>query len=178
MGQSPLVPQPVVGLLRKFGYAPRAEKFGRAAFRCRFLRNRLDPILTVFIERAILIRIRPGATRTIDSVKLVEMRKRGYPSHQPRFFEGKLRCFEDGLQPGRNAGRWSDPDALGLDGRLRMWQSATVGSLQSIDGNAAAESKFGFCHNSSHPRRPVYDRPPAPDRYRRLPPAAGAERGN
>jgi len=148
MGQSPLVTQPVVRLPRKVCDTPQAEKFRRAALRRRFLRDRLDAIFTIFVERPILIRIGPGATRTIDSVELIELRKCGDPSEQPGFFESELDCFEHGRQPGGNASRWGYADAMGLNRRLGLGQLAALGTVRPLDRDAAVDSRFGFCHNS------------------------------
>src|ERR1019366_639879 len=95
MSQSSLMAQPVVRLLRQLRETLRTEKLRGAALRCRFLCDRLDTILTVFVEGAILVRVGPGATRAIDSVKLIEAGECGNSADQPRFLEGELGCFEN-----------------------------------------------------------------------------------
>ncbi len=120
MRQSALVPQPVVRLLRKLRHRPRTEEIRPTSLRRCLFSNRLGSVFTVFVERAILIRIRPRTSRTIDSVKLVEMSEGTDAPHYARFFECEFGGLENGLQPcGHASGRFN-LNGLRFNRRLRM----------------------------------------------------------
>ena len=154
--QSSLVAQPVIRLEREIGDTPRAKELRCAALGSRFLRNRFDAVFAILIERAIVIRIGPCATWAVDSVKLIEARKSGNAAHEPRFFEGHFGGLENRLQSGCDSWRGSNANAISLDGRLSMWNSAAAiaGRLGELGG--VIDSRFVFCHNPPARRRPVY----------------------
>ena len=103
-----------------------------------------------------MIRIGPCAARTIDSVKLIETRKSGDAAHEPRFFEGDFGGLENRLQSGCDSWRGSNANAISLDRRLSMWNSAgaIAGRLGELGG--VIDSRFVFGHNPPARRRPVY----------------------
>jgi hypothetical protein len=147
MSQSSLMAQPVVRLLRQVRETLRTEKLRGAALSGRLLCDRLDTILTVFVEGAILVRVGPGATGAIDSVKLIETNERGDSSNEARFFEGNLGRFENRFQPSGNASRLGDPDAVSLDGRLAARHFDAQRMFSRTDSAGVVDAGFSFWRN-------------------------------
>ena len=150
--------QPEIRLFRKLGDRSGPKKFGRAAFGSRFLRDRFDSILTVFVERSVFIRIRPRATRAVDSVKLIEVRKGCYPADQAGFSDGKLDRLENGFQSGRDL-RWlGNTNRVRLNRRLGTWSFARGTMIRPIPIRRDAAVALDSCHEVPLPL--VYDSGP------------------
>ena len=69
------------------------EELRRAALGCRFFRNRFHTVLAIFVQLSFVIRVRPRAARTVDTVNLIQVGKRSDTSDQPRPFDRYFRRF-------------------------------------------------------------------------------------
>src|SRR5579871_4573115 len=144
MRQPSLMPEPVVRLFREFTHAPALEELWRTAFRCRLFRNRLHSVLAILVERPLLIRIWPRASRTIGPLKLVEVRQSRYTSNNAGLFDRELRCLQNGLQTGRHARGLSDSDSFDFD----RWLRTSCAPARSFFRNFEVRHNFGFTHRS------------------------------
>lgn len=118
MGQPALMPEPVIRLLRQFADAPRTEEFWSASRSRGLFCDRFDAIFTIFIERAIVVGIRPCTSRTIETIKLVEMSEGRNAPKQARFLESNLSSLKDRLQSGSDPWWRCDLNRVGLNRRL------------------------------------------------------------
>jgi hypothetical protein len=131
MGETALVAEPVIGLSRQVSDAPRAEELRCATLCRRLFCNRLDAIFAVFVQRSMLVGIRPGAAGAIESIKLIEVRKSGNAPGDSGLAKNKLRGGHQRLQPGGDPRRMSYFEVIGLDRRFgaNAWMN-TGGSIR------------------------------------------------
>src|SRR5216684_7500033 len=87
MRDAPLRVQPLIGLLPKRCDAPLFEKLRCESLGRRFVGNVLSAFFAEFEMRALAVRLRPGATRTIDAVRLIQLQKRAGPADWAHLFE-------------------------------------------------------------------------------------------
>ena len=71
MSDASLCVEPLIRLVRQFRHAPLLEKLRRHAFCRRFIGDMLRAFFAKFEMRTLAVRLRPGATRTIDSLLLI-----------------------------------------------------------------------------------------------------------
>lgn len=73
-----------------------------------------------------MIRVRPRAAGTIDSIKLIEMSERRDSAHEPWLFEGELRGGENGFHSSRNLRRSPELNRIRLNWRLSIGRRVIV----------------------------------------------------
>src|SRR5437868_5858420 len=93
-----LLIEPKVGLLRKICDGPLSKKLRRRAFLGRFVGDVLSALFAEFEMRTLAVRLRPGATGTIDSVLLIELQQRARAAQNTHLSPGKLRGYQGRLR--------------------------------------------------------------------------------
>ena len=101
-----------------------------------------------------MIRIGPGAARTIDSIELIEVSECSDAADQPRFFDCELRSFKDRFEPGCDA-RWRRHlNRFRIDWRLGRSRIRALGRFLH---RAALGCRCCFAHEAPQLEL-VYDR--------------------
>src|ERR1700687_3345364 len=91
LSDASLFAQPIIRFFGEVGDTPLSEKFRRLAFGCGFVCDVLGPILAKLGMRPLIIRLRPGATRAVKPILLVQLQKRAYSPCHAHFAPGSLR---------------------------------------------------------------------------------------
>src|SRR5438045_7519188 len=120
MRDASLLIEPHVGLLRKIRDTPLSKKLRRRAFLCGLVGDVLRAFLTKFKMRTLAVRLRPGATGTIDSVLLIELQQRARAAHHTHFAPGKLRRYQGRLRAASDFADRFDFGWSGLQSGLRL----------------------------------------------------------
>src|SRR2546423_7964469 len=97
MSDASLLIKPKIGLLRKVRDGPFRKELRRHPFLSRFIGNVLCAFFTEFKMRALAVRLRPGASRAIDSLLLIQLQQRPRAIDDTHLAPGKLCGYEGGL---------------------------------------------------------------------------------
>lgn len=96
-----------------------------------------------------MIRIGPGASGTIDSIKLIQMSERADAPEYSRSLKREFRGFEDGGQSGRYCGGRCDVNGVGFDRSLWIGALADFVIGWTLDASSLGPGLF-FPRMSAH----------------------------
>src|SRR5437660_12366473 len=120
MRDAPLLIEPKIRLPRKISYAPFRKELRRGSLPGRFISDVLRAFFAKFKMRTLAVRLRPGATGTIDSVFLIELQQRARAAHDTHFAPGKLRRYQGRLRAASDFADRFDFGRSGLQSGLRL----------------------------------------------------------
>jgi hypothetical protein len=101
MRDAALLIEPIIRLALHFINAVFRKELRRGTSSGRFRGNGLRPIFTKLRRLAMIVRIRPCATRTIEAIFLIDLEKRLHRALQPHVANAMMRSFVDGCKARR-----------------------------------------------------------------------------
>ena len=136
-GQTALQLMPVIRLSSQFIHRPLTKKSGiTSVFVGCFRSNRLGSIFAKLGLGSMTVGIRPGATRAIESVLLVQAKPRGYRPTHAGFPQGMLQGVRDRWHTGGGSSRVTPPQIAQL---LRVFRRSLIERLILLPSHDSQE---------------------------------------